>query len=299
MKGYLSLFTDGHLKVIIVTILALSAFAANSVLCRLALLEDAIDPSSFTSIRLISAVVMLTIMQSLRNGRHVSVSHSNKVSWSGSIYLFVYALTFSFAYTLMDTATGALVLFAAVQVTMVLFSYWQGKQLNVIQWIGLILAFCGFVYLMYPNINSPSLYAFILMLISGIAWAFYTINGQGSRDPLRDNQVNFLRTLPWVILLLILTISNANYTLIGVLLAVTSGAFASALGYFLWYIALQSINTVSAAVLQLFVPIIAALAGYLFLNELITSSFTISALMILGGVLLVTTSHLIIKVNGK
>ena len=279
----------------IITLLALLAFAANSVLCRLALQSKQIDPASFTLIRLLSAMLILIVLISFK--QRIKKSHTTiiTVSWNASFALFIYAITFSFAYTLMDTAVGALVLFATVQVSMILSQYWHGKRLNIIEWGGLLLAFAGFIYLILPDLTSPSLFAFILMVISGIAWAFYTLKGKNSLDPLLITKVNFVRTLPLVIILALFTYPSLSFSVIGLFYALLSGVVASVFGYCLWYLALRKITTTTAAVVQLLVPIFAAIAGELFLHEPITINFITSAIMVLGGILMVTLSHQIIN----
>ncbi len=273
-----------RVKTILFTGLALIAFAANSVLCRLALGAQAIDASSFTIIRLLSgAIVLLAIMSINRNKTRSPM----KGSWSASLMLFLYAITFSFAYITLDTGTGALILFGSVQITMILLSVISGNRLHITEWAGVAVAFAGFVYLILPGVTTPSVSGFLLMTIAGIAWGIYTLKGRGSKSPLMDTAYNFLRTLPFVIVLLIVTIKNANYSSEGILLAILSGGIASGIGYTIWYSALGGLSVTQAAVLQLSVPVIAALGGIIFVSEAITLRLTVSASMILGGILLV------------
>ena len=264
--------------------MALIAFAANSVLCRLALGDYAIDASSFTIIRLLSGtVVLLIIIGVTQNVTGVSA----KGSWTASFMLFLYAITFSFAYISLDTGTGALILFGSVQITMILLSLISGTRLHFTEWAGVTIAFTGFVYLILPGVTTPSMIGFLLMTVAGVAWGIYTLKGRGSKSPLMDTACNFLRTTPLVILLTIITINNAHYSSEGILLALLSGGITSGIGYTIWYIALGSLSSTQAAVLQLSVPVIAAFGGVIFVSEVITFRLSVSATMVLGGILMV------------
>ncbi|MCP4670303.1 MAG: DMT family transporter [Desulfobacula sp.] len=271
-------------KTIIFTGLTLIAFAANSVLCRLALGERAIDASSFTIIRLMSGVIVLLGILSFNKNKNGSTTRG---SWYAGVMLFLYAISFSFAYITLNTATGALILFGSVQITMIISSLISGTRLHVMEWTGVIIAFTGFVYLILPAVTTPSAIGFLLMTVAGIAWGIYTLMGRGSKNPLTDTAYNFFRTIPIAIILLILTIKNSNYSSEGVLLAVLSGGVTSAIGYTIWYIALGGLSALQAAVLQLLVPVIAAFGGVIFVSETITLRLTVSAIMILGGILMI------------
>jgi drug/metabolite transporter (DMT)-like permease len=272
------------IKTFILTSMALIAFAANSVLCRLALGSGAIDASSFTVVRLLSgSIVLLVIIGVTRK----SSTQSAKGSWAASFMLFLYAVTFSYAYISLDTGTGALILFASVQITMILLSLISGTRLHFIEWIGVTVAFAGFVYLILPGVTTPSIMGFLLMTIAGIAWGIYTLKGRGSNAPLLDTAYNFFRTTPLVLILVISTISKANYSFEGILLAVISGGITSGIGYTIWYIALGGLSSTQAAVLQLSVPVIAAFGGVIFVAETITFRLAISATFVLGGILMV------------
>ena len=271
-------------KIIILTGLALIAFAANSVLCRLALGERTIDASSFTVIRLLSGAMVLLAIISIKSNKTDSFT---KGSWSAGLLLFLYAITFSFAYITLDTGTGALILFGSVQITMILLSLISGDRLHITEWAGVTIAFIGFVYLILPGVTTPSAIGFLLMIVAGIAWGIYTLKGRSSDDPLMDTAYNFLRTLPLVIILAIITVKNAHYSYQGVLLAVLSGGITSGIGYAIWYIALGGLSATQAAVVQLLVPVIAAFGGIIFVSEAVTIRLTVSATMILGGILMV------------
>ena len=272
------------MKIIFYTIIALLAFAGNSVLCRLALGENAIDAASFTAIRLLSGIVVLAI---LLKATTTSETAPSKGSWGASLMLFLYAITFSFAYMSLDTGTGALILFGSVQITMILTGLYFSKKLHISEWLGVLFAFSGFVYLVFPGLGAPSLLGFLLMTVAGIAWGFYTLAGTGSENPLSDTAYNFYRTLPLVAILIAVTFQNADLSQKGVVLAVLSGGIASAVGYTIWYMALKGLSGTQAAVVQLLVPVIAAFGGVLFANEILSLRMVVSALMILGGVLAV------------
>lgn len=279
-----------YIKIIASTVFALFAFAANSVFCRLALGDEAIDATSFTSVRLFSGIIILFILMQFTS--HVSIPQGSlkanaNGSWLAAIMLFTYAVTFSFGYISLDTGTGALILFGAVQITMILFNVISGSRLHYSEWLGLTCAFIGFVYLILPSITTPSLTGFILMSVSGMAWAFYTLLGRKSKHALSDTAFNFLRTSPFILILVLLSFNNLHISSTGFLLAVLSGAIASGIGYFVWYIALSGLSVTQAAVLQLFVPIIAALGGVVFTSESITLRLIESSILVLGGILLV------------
>lgn len=274
------------IKIIAATVFALLAFASNSVLCRLALGENAIDPSSFTIIRLISGIIILmAVMQLSEKSNNVKLK--SKGSWLAASMLFIYAIAFSFGYVSLDTGTGALILFGSVQITMIITSVISGNKLHISEWLGLLIAFSGFVYLIIPDLVTPSLMGFMLMTISGVAWGFYTLLGRTSQSPLSDTVYNFLRTSPFILVLIFFGLNDIHLTYTGIVLAVLSGAIASGLGYFVWYIALKGLSVTQAAVVQLFVPIIAATGGVIFTHELITLRLIESSALVLGGILMV------------
>ena len=271
-------------KTVVFTGLTLIAFAANSVLCRLALGGETIDAASFTAVRLLSGAIVLFAIIKIRNN---NTGSPTKGSWPAGFMLFLYAITFSFAYITLDTGTGALILFGAVQITMILLSLISGNRLHITEWAGVAIAFAGFVYLVLPGVTAPPLVGFLLMTVAGIAWGIYTLKGRGSKYPLMDTAYNFLRTVPLVIVLALVAIKNAHYSTQGIMLAVLSGGIASGIGYAIWYNALAGLSATQAAVVQLLVPVIAALGGVIFVSESVTLRLTLSALMILGGILLV------------
>ena len=271
-------------KTLATTTFALFAFAANSIFCRLALGEISIDASSFTIIRLFSGAVVLVIIMKL-SGEQKTPGH--KGSWKAASMLFIYASTFSFAYLSLDTGTGALILFGAVQLTMITMALISGDRLNSAEWTGVSIAFAGFVVLVLPSVTTPSFAGFLLMTIAGIAWGIYTLKGRQSKSPLSDTTYNFIRTLPLIAVMGLLFIQNTFLTPKGILLAVLSGAVASGIGYTIWYIALGGLTATLAALTQLLVPVIAALGGVMFVSESLSFRFLVSASMILGGIALV------------
>lgn len=275
--------------------LALIAFAGNSVLCRLALANDAIDPASFTGVRLISGALTLLVLLSLSNSgqeksaKRIGTQADNLSagSWFATLMLFVYAALFSFAYITLETGAGALILFGAVQVTMLLINFLRGNRLHVLEWLGLLLACIGFVYLVLPELGQPSLLGFLMMALAGIAWGAYTLEGQSAKDPLRATAHNFARCIPLAVVLLFVFFSQSQLNSYGLILAIASGAITSGLGYTIWYAALPKLTTTQAAVIQLLVPVIAAIGGVIFANELISLRLIIAAACILGGIVLV------------
>lgn len=275
-------------KTLVFTTLAMIAFAANSVLCRMALGNHTIDASSFTVLRLISGALVLFVIISIKTKKQPV---SSKGSWFSSSMLFLYAIAFSYAYITLDTGTGALILFGTVQMLMIVVSLVTGHRLHVSEWCGLGIAFAGFVYLVLPGVSSPSLVGFILMTISGIGWGAYTLKGRASNAPLMDTAYNFIRTIPFVIVVVIVGIQHASYSKEGIVLAVLSGGIASGVGYMIWYSALGGLSSIQAAVVQLTVPVIAAFGGVIFMSEVVTLRLMLSTLLILGGILLVVVGR--------
>lgn len=274
-------------KTLFLTVLALIAFAANSVLCRLALDGGAIDAAGFTVIRLVAGAVVLLVFWVSGKRRGMT----GRGGWMASLMLFVYALAFSYAYITLETGTGALILFGAVQISMIVLSFMSGDRLRTVEWAGLLIAFSGLVYLVLPGVSAPSPAGFVLMSVSGVAWGVYTLIGRNSASPVMDTACNFLRTIPLAVLLAIVTLRFSHYSLPGILLAVLSGGLASGVGYTLWYMALNGLSAARAAVVQLLVPVIAAAGGVVFVSETVTLRLMLSAALVLGGVMLVALGH--------
>jgi drug/metabolite transporter (DMT)-like permease len=263
--------------------LAMAAFAANSVLCRLALSHAAIDPATFTLVRLASGACVLCLILSLRR-KPKQVGGS----WPASIALFAYAAGFSFAFVSLPAATGSLLLFGAVQTTMVGYGLVRGERLSALQWIGLTIAVAGLTALVAPGALVPSVTGACLMLTAGVAWGAYSLLGRGIADPLSATAGSFVRSLPIAICLsLCALLFGTHLTAGGLVFAIVSGAVASGLGYTIWYTALPGLTPAQGASVQLSVPIIAALGGTLVLGEATSLRLSISTLAILGGIALV------------
>ncbi len=264
------------------TLLAMIAFAGNSILCRIALKETGIDAASFTSIRLISGALVLWAITAL-----LCRDRAGRGNWLSAFALFAYAAAFSFAYISLTAATGALLLFGAVQATMIGHGLWTGERLHGQQIVGLILGLGGLAGLLLPGLSAPPLIGSVLMLVAGVAWGVYSIRGKGTGDPTRVTSGNFLRASLFTVLLSVLAISDYNPDLAGVGYAVASGAIASGLGYALWYSVVPALKATNAATIQLSVPVIAALGGIVILGESVTLRFVLASLAILGGIALV------------
>lgn len=276
------------MKLVFTTIVALLALAGNSVLCRLALGTGAIDAASFTNIRLLSGVVMLVILWAFNRGDYALKQQG---SWLAAGLLFVYAAAFSYAYISLQTGAGALILFGAVQMTMILVSLIRGQRLLTWQWVGVCAAFSGLIVLVLPGLSAPPLLGFTLMALAGVAWGGYTLLGAKSVAPLTATTANFIRTLPFVGVLFLLSVSRADVTVGGAILAMLSGAVTSGIGYAIWYRVLAHLTTVRAAVLQLLVPILASFGGILFVAEALTMRLLIATALVLSGILLVILSR--------
>ncbi|MGD9054886.1 MAG: DMT family transporter [Desulfobacterales bacterium] len=276
------------LRTALLTALALIAFAANSVLCRLALGEAAIDAASFTTVRLVTGTLVLIVLV----GAAGKTSKPNdRGNWLSAFMLFLYAVTFSFAYISLNTGTGALILFGAVQATMIIFAVCRGERLRFWGWLGLFVALAGLTYLVFPGLAAPSPVGAALMAVAGISWGIYSLRGRGSLSPVAVTRDNFLRTTPFVLLISLIFMQNLHITLKGAFFAALSGGLTSAIGYVIWYAALRDHSATSAALVQLFVPVLAALGGVIFLFENLTVRLMLSSAMIIGGVALALTQR--------
>ena len=264
------------------------AFASNSLLNRFALGQNTIDPVSYTTIRLVSGAVMLFLIVSLQRKKDRAILRG---SWVSAAFLFLYAITFSFAYLSLTTGTGALILFGSVQVTMIIFALRSGERPRILEWVGLFLALGGLVYLVFPGLSAPSPVGSTLMTVAGIAWGFYTIRGRGSQNPLGDTAGNFIHAVPMVLLILLISFTNVSISSSGVMYAVLSGALASGVGYVIWYAALRGLTTTRAATVQLSVPVIAAWSGVVFLSENVSVRLLLAGTLILGGIALAVSSR--------
>lgn len=292
------------MKAALFTMIALIAFAANSLLCRMALADGAIDAWNFTVIRLLSAAACLGLIMAMQarflkrnalKSKRRSLKQTGNTDktvlqdtgdWFSSLCLVIYALCFSVAYQALDTGTGALILFAAVQLTMIGWGIYHKEPLTRVQWTALLIALIGFVYLMLPSASTPSLSAALIMAISGSAWGIYSIRGKSCVSPLRTTGFNFIRSLIAVPVLALIGMGYLNdISMTGVILSVASGAIASGIGYSIWYMAMPLLKTTQSAVVQLCVPVLAALLGMIFLSEKLTLDFIIASVVILGAVL--------------
>jgi drug/metabolite transporter (DMT)-like permease len=273
------------LRTALLTLFAMLAFASNSLLCRAALKDTAIDAASFTAIRLVSGALILAILLRTRGARPTAGG-----SWPMAAMLFAYAVFFSFAYRDLTAATGALLLFGAVQLTMMGYGLWQGERVRGLNLVGLIVALAGLIGLLLPGLAAPPPLAAALMLGAGAAWGVYSLLGRGAGDPTAATGGNFLRTIPFAALLLLaaLAVKGEPETVdrVGAFYAVVSGAVTSGLGYVLWYAALPALRATSAATIQLSVPAIAAIGGAVLLAEPITARLLLSSVAILGGIAL-------------
>ena len=270
------------LRLILYTTLTMCAFAANSLLCRMALKETAIDAASFTGVRLLSAAAMLWLL--MRWQRQAPLRHG---SWRSALALFVYAATLSFAYRTIDTGAGALMLFGAVQATMILTGFFAGERMGAMQMAGFVAAIAGLAILVTPGVEAPSVLDSILMLASGIAWGVYSLFGRGVSSPAAATAGNFLRTVPLAVALSLIALPWLQPDARGALLAAISGALTSGLGYILWYKVLQHMRAMTASTVQLSAPVLAALAGVALLGEALTRDLLTASLLILGGIWMV------------
>ncbi len=316
----------------ILTLFAMIAFASNSLLCRAALKQTNIDAATFTFVRIFSGALALWLVMKMRiwlivdrtatpladcsetrvrfpsppsspKGKGDLFSLREKVrmrvldwkdagNWISAVALFAYAAGFSFAYTSLLAGTGALLLFGAVQATMILWGLYKGERLNAIQIVGFIAAVTGLVVLVFPGLSAPPLIGSILMLGAGVAWGIYSLRGKGERNAASVTTGNFVRAVPFAAALGIIFAPWANYNLAGINYAVISGAVTSGLGYIIWYSALPGLRAASAATVQLSVPVLAATGGILLLGEPITVRYMLASVAVLGGIaLVVATPH--------
>lgn len=272
-----------RVRLIALTALAMIPLAANSWLCRAALRDTEIDPASFTSLRLISGALMLWLLL-VATGR---LRSADRGSWPSAFALFAYAALFSFAYLTLTAATGALLLFGAVQVTMIALGVRAGERLDLVQIAGVALAFGGLVGLLVPGLSAPPLLGALMMIGAGIAWGVYSVHGKGAGEPTRVTAGNFMLAVPMTIVLSLMTLGDLSLDAAGVWLAVASGAITSALGYALWYSLLPNLRAFSAATVQLSVPVIVASGGVILLDEPITLRLVLASAVVLGGIALV------------
>lgn len=273
-------------KTVLFTALALVCFAANSILCRLALASHSVDPATFTAVRLLSGATVLSLIV-FASGKRPGQGGS----WASGLMLFIYAIAFSLAYIKLGAGTGALLLFGSVQATMITASIVSKKHPSAGQWLGLVLAVAGLVWLVLPGLKAPPLDRALLMAVAGIAWGVYSVRGPGGNDPVASTAGNFLRAAPLAAIPILIMLSGLHASSRGLLWAVLSGAVTSGLGYVFWYTALPGLGSIRAAVVQLTVPVLAAAGGVLLLKEGLSFRLMVSAAIVLSGVALALASR--------
>jgi drug/metabolite transporter (DMT)-like permease len=273
-------------RIALLTVAAMFAFAANSLLCRMALGRGLIDPASYTAVRIVTGAAMLFILTAARwrSGRV-------RADWRSVASLSAYMVGFSFAYVSLDAGTGALLLFGAVQLTMFIVAVRSGEQFNPWSWVGLGVAFSGLALLVAPGVSAPDPAGSILMIIAGVAWGAYSLAGRGAAMPLLATAGNFVYSVPVALVLAVLYLGSLDVTPYGLVLAAASGALASGLGYAIWYSALPGLKSGTAATVQLSVPVIAAIGGVILLSEPITGRLLMASAMTLGGIWLVLSQR--------
>ena len=273
-------------RVVVLTLLAMIAFAGNSLLCRLALKHTAIDAASFTAVRLMSASLVLCLLAGGWRANWQSAWQSGG-NWPSAVALFAYAAGFSFAYISLPAATGALLLFGAVQATMIGYGVWAGERLSPLQLAGLGLALGGLVALLLPGLAAPPPASAALMLGAGVAWGVYSLRGKAASSPIKVTAGNFMRTVPLTLGLSLLMVNQLSLDGTGVGYGVLSGALTSGLGYVIWYKVLPALKATSAATVQLSVPVIAAMGGVVFIGETVSLRLVLASIAILAGIALV------------
>lgn len=271
------------LRTLLLTTVAMTAFAGNSLLCRAALRDTDIDAATFTSVRLVSGALMLWLILSLR-GNRVPLKQG---SWGSALALFAYAAAFSYAYGGLSAAMGALLLFGAVQATMISIGIVRGDRPRLWQWLGFVLAFAGLVGLLLPGLTAPPLFSSLLMISAGIAWGIYSLRAKGAGEPTAVTTGNFIRAVPMALALSLIMMAGARIDMAGMGYAIASGAIASGMGYAVWYMALPLLQATTAATVQLSVPVIAAVGGVLLLSEPLTLRLAVAGIAILGGIAIV------------
>lgn len=270
-------------RALLLTTVAMIAFAGNSLLCRVALRDTDIDAATFTSVRLASGALMLYLVLWFRGNR----SPLKLGSWGSALALFGYAATFSYAYGGLSAAMGALLLFGAVQATMIGVGIVRGNRPGGVQWGGFVLAFSGLIGLLLPGLSAPPVASAGLMILAGVAWGIYSLRAKGAGEPTAVTTGNFIRAVPMALVLSVLMVSGTTVDMAGLGYAAASGAIASGLGYTIWYMALPMLQATSAATIQLSVPVIAAVGGVLLLSETLTLRLLVAGIAILGGIAVV------------
>ncbi|HZJ39259.1 MAG TPA: DMT family transporter [Chthoniobacterales bacterium] len=274
-------------RTLVLTFLAMIAFASNSLLCRAALKQTGIDAASFTFVRILSGALILWLIVKMRVTARDESVRQRAGTWVSALALFVYASAFSFSYNTLSAATGALLLFGAVQATMICWGLRKGERLHSVQIAGLILAVVGLVVLLFPGLSAPPLAGSVLMISAGAAWGVYSLRGKGETKPIHATAGNFVRAVPFAAFVSLISLPWAHLDFVGVLYAMVSGAITSGLGYVIWYRVLPALKAASAATVQLSVPVLTATGGILWLGEPITPRYLFASIAVLGGIALV------------
>jgi drug/metabolite transporter (DMT)-like permease len=264
----------------LLTVIAMIAFAANPLICRLALGQQLIDAASFTTVRVVSGAVTLALIMLPRWRRHGRSS----VDWRSVSMLFIYMVFFSFAYLSLNASTGTLLLFGAVQLTMLIVAMRNGERFDSLSWAGITLAFFGLIYLVLPLITAPDPVGATLMVTAGVAWGGYSLFGRSAADSLESTALNFIYSVPMAIIVTLVFMNDFHGSPTGFILAATSGAITSGLGYAVWYAALRGLTASRAATVQLSVPTITAFGGVVFLSEPVSLRLIVASALTLGGI---------------
>jgi len=277
--------SNSNKNIVFLILLSILFLSLNSILCKTALVSNSIDPYSFTFFRLLSAMIMLIILFYFK---HKKLSFHTKKNWITSFMLFLYAITFSYAYVDIDAGLGTLLLFGVVQVVMIISSLFYKEKLTLMNSAGISISLFGLIYMLYPQENfEVSLFHSSLMVISGFSWAIYSILGKGSTDSLGNTTDNFIKAFIFIIIAYFLFPPDSIiFTMEGLQLAIISGSVTSAIGYIIWYQVLPNIKIVTASVIQLFVPIVAILLSVIFLDELLSTTLILSTLLVITGIVL-------------
>ncbi|HAS6230911.1 TPA: EamA family transporter [Vibrio vulnificus] len=278
------------------TAIAMIAFAANSVFCRLALAEQSIDPGSFTFIRLLSGAVTLLVILSFTQAGQMRqlLSKStflSRTSVLAGVALFGYAVAFSYAYVGLTTGTGALILFAVVQFSLIAFHLFSGHRPSKLEWGGVALSISGFIVLMSPSAQTPNAIDAFMMAIAGVCWAIFTLLGKQAQSPTQAIAQGFSFASLMALLCGFWLLNVSSVSVHGIVWALLSGVLASGIGYVVWYMAVKSLSVLQASIAQLSVPVIAMAAGVIWLNEPLTIVSTVASALVLGGIALIFTSN--------
>lgn len=264
-------------------ILTMLAFAANSVLCRVALTGGYIDPASFSDVRIVSGALFLIVLMSFRKKTASKIHYD----WRSGLALTLYVLAMSWSYLQIDTGTGALLLFGTVQTAMVIYGWRQGEKIGVLKGAGLVLAVAGTGLLLLPGAHAPEPASALMMMGSGLAWAYYSVKGKSMPEAIPATTGNFILAVPFTLILSLLPSVNRFASAPGLVFAITSGALASGAAYALWYTLLPKMKAMTASTVQLSVPCLATLGGVVLLGETFSLRMLLSMCAVLLGITMV------------